>query len=159
MAFDDIPEDRFDEHDECKRYAAALEAENAKLRDLLRGEDCGAGDGRHRWCGDRHEHPLPVRREASAEGGSMTPKEIVERVRRYRGFIPDGHAGPFEFSDIDHLLAIHVAGIELLTADKVCNALVIDEDSESGECDDAYERFVKAKANLAALCGWKAEEV
>ena len=34
MAFDDIPEDRFDEHDECKRHIATLERQLAEAQSM-----------------------------------------------------------------------------------------------------------------------------
>ena len=79
----------------------------------------------------------------------MTPKEIVERVRRSRSFAPGARAGSFEFSDIDHLLAIHAAVVELFDAERAWDRSTKDE---------AYAAMVRAeaaKSNLAALCGWE----
>lgn len=82
----------------------------------------------------------------------MTPKEIVERVKRCRGFAPGARAGMFEFTDIDHLLAIHAAVVEYLSARRAWEAArplpVLSE----------IDRFELAQANLAALCGWVGKE-
>ena len=83
----------------------------------------------------------------------MTPEEIVERVKRCRGFDPDVLAGMFKFSDIDHLLAIHAAVVEMLNARHEANTT---RDIEV--LIRASDRQLEATNNLAALCGWKAEE-
>lgn len=89
----------------------------------------------------------------------MTPKEIVERVRA-RNESDRVRCGGMELpsssfqrcSDIDHLLAIHAAAVEYLSARRAWEAArplpVLSE----------IDRFELAQANLAALCGWKAEE-
>lgn len=77
----------------------------------------------------------------------MTPKEIVERVKAARW---NPHAGPepmIHRDYIDHLLAIHAAVVEMFEARQGYFR------STSSEA-----RMIEARANLAALCGWKAEE-
>lgn len=80
----------------------------------------------------------------------MTPREIVERVRernQKRQIIVDHYP-----DDIDHLLAIHAAAVEMLEAENAARKA----ETESAYFD-AMERRRQSRTNLADLCGWKAE--
>lgn len=84
----------------------------------------------------------------------MTPKEIVERVTVHRKCANPGI--PFmslHLTDIDHLLAIHAAAVEMLDARHEANTT---RDMEV--LIRAAERQAEKTNALAALCGWKAEE-
>ena len=91
----------------------------------------------------------------------MTPKEIVERVKVCvqdgRDFcqsmdIPEPTTLQ-HCSDIDHLLAIHAAVVEMLDARHEANTT---RDMEV--LIRATERQAEKTNALAALCGWKAED-
>ncbi len=99
----------------------------------------------------------------------MTPKEIVERVKTCvqggRDYcrlsdIPEPTTIQ-HCSDIDHLLAIHAAAVEVLESERA----LLDEAWKNlsdrttwDACTIASQRRNDARANFAALCGWKAEE-
>lgn len=99
----------------------------------------------------------------------MTPKEIINNVRANN---EAGHAHCMSLgmseattlqqcSDIDHLLAIHAAVVEYLNAFRAYEIAMMEavliRDTD-GKMQRAFEARAKAHANLAALCGWKAEE-
>lgn len=83
----------------------------------------------------------------------MTPKEIVERVRLSQRTRLTATGVVQDVDDIDHLLAIHAAVIGLF--DALANMRGVDTTENILKHRAAVQ---KKRDNLAALCGWKAEE-
>lgn len=82
----------------------------------------------------------------------MSPEEIIERVR-YRQSTDRIHFN----SDIDHLLAIHAAVVEMFEAKDAFATALFDETCSEDECNACETRLEKTRAKLADLCGWKEE--
>lgn len=90
----------------------------------------------------------------------MSPEEIIERVkvcvqggRDYCAAMDLGEPTTIQHcSDIDHLLAIHAAAVEMLNCRHEANTT-----HEIEVMIRASERQGEATNKLADLCGWKAE--
>ena len=84
----------------------------------------------------------------------MTHAEFIADIQRARSFVDDRNSTMvLSLAAVDHLLAIHAAVVEMLNARHEANTT---RDIEV--LIRASDRQLEATNNLAALCGWKAED-
>lgn len=92
----------------------------------------------------------------------MTHAEFIADIQRARSFVDDRNSTMvLSLAAVDHLLAIHAAVIVLFDAEVAYKAAAICEapfDVSLARLSEAQERYRVARTNLAALCGWKAEQ-